>query len=152
MSLQSPDLVSLLPHRAPMLLLDRAQMRDDARLVAWQTIPTGHPALLGHFPDFPLWPGALLIEAMAQTTAVWLLYWRGALAVDEIPLLGSVDCQFRRPVLPGACLVFETRRLRERNGLGLFAVTASVDGGEVVARARIAAGIKPRSIITQRTE
>lgn len=144
----SEDLVSLLPHRPPMRLLDRAWMAEDSHLHARLTIPREHPVLAGHFPDLPVWPGTLLLEAMAQTTAVWLIHSRGALRADEVPLLGSVDCNLRRPVLPGATVCFETRCLRERDGRALFAVTARFESGDVVARARIAAAIRNRSIVT----
>lgn len=140
-------LLSLLPHRPPMLFLDSAEMRDDGRLVAQQTIPVADPVLEGHFPGYPMWPGALLIEAMAQTTAVWLIHRRGGLAPDEIPLLGGVDCHFLHPARPGTVIVFETRRIREINGLGLFAVTAAARDGAVIARARISAGIRDRAAV-----
>jgi 3-hydroxyacyl-[acyl-carrier-protein] dehydratase len=147
MSSTEGDLVALLPHRPPMRFLDAAEMRDDGRLLSRQTIPVSDQFLDGHFPGFPMWPGALLIEAMAQTTAVWLLCGRGGLAPDEVPMLGAVDCQFRRPVRPGSVVVFETRRIHDVKGLGLFAVTATTADGAVIARARISACIKPRSAV-----
>ena len=78
---------------------------------------------------------------------MWLLSQRGGLRPDEVPLFGAVDCRFLKPVLPGANLRFETRRLRERHGLGLFAVKATDDDDDVVARARIAAAIKLRAAV-----
>jgi 3-hydroxyacyl-[acyl-carrier-protein] dehydratase len=144
------DLVALLPHRPPMRLLDSAVWIDDGdRLLARQRIPLEHPVLNGHFPDWPVWPGALLIEAMAQTTAVWLIRRRGALGPGEVPLLGAVDCNFLRPLRPGASVRFETRCVRRSEDLGLFVVTATLDSGDVVARARISAGIRPLASMTQ---
>jgi 3-hydroxyacyl-[acyl-carrier-protein] dehydratase len=142
----SDNLVSLLPHRPPMRFLDRAWM-EEAHLHARLTIPRSDPVLAGHFPDLPVWPGTLLMEAMAQTTAVWLIHARGALRPDEVPLLGAVDCTLRRPVFPGVTICFETRCLRERDGSALFAVTARFESGDVVARARISAAIRNRSIL-----
>ena len=141
------DLASLLPHQAPMRFLDEAEMQDDGRLIARQAIPSAGAVLEAHFPGAPLWPGALLIEAMAQTTAVWLLHARGGLKPDEVPLLGAVDCTFRKPVRPGTTVIFETRCLRQREGLGLFAVTAAAPGGDLLARARITAGIRHRTLV-----
>jgi 3-hydroxyacyl-[acyl-carrier-protein] dehydratase len=113
------------------------------------TIPQSDPVLAGHFPDLPLWPGTLLMEAMAQTTAVWLIHARGALRADEVPLLGAVDCSLRRPVFPGTTICFETRCVRERDGSALFAVTARFESGDVVARARISAAIRNRSVLAR---
>ena len=138
------DLVGLLPHRPPMRLLDSAVWIDEGnRLLAQQKIPLEDAVLRGHFPEWPVWPGALLIEAMAQTTAVWLIRRRGALGPDEVPLLGAVDCNFLKPIRPGASVRFETRCVRQRADLGLFVVTATLENGDVVARARISAGIRP---------
>lgn len=147
MSTAEGGLVALLPHRPPMRFLDGAEMREDGRLLSRQTIPVSDQVLEAHFPGYPLWPGTLLIEAMAQTTAVWLLSIRGGLAADEVPMLGAVDCQFRRPVRPGSVVAFETRRIRDVKGLGLFVVTATAADGALIARARISACIKPRSAV-----
>jgi 3-hydroxyacyl-[acyl-carrier-protein] dehydratase len=141
------NLVSLLPHQPPLRLLDSAEFRDDGSLAARQTVPMDGPMLSAHFPGAPIWPGALLVEAMAQTTAIWLLAHRGGLGDEEVPLLGAVDCRFLRPVLPGTVLSFETKRLRERDGLGLFGVSARDGNGRLVARARISAAIRPRAIL-----
>lgn len=137
------DLVSLLPHRPPMLLLGGSEMRADRVLSSRQTIPRDHPVLAGHFPGFPIWPGALLLEAMAQTTAIWLLHERGGLEPGEVPVLGAVDCRFLRPVFPGAEVSFETRLVRRMGDMGLFAVEARSDAGGPLARGRISAGIVP---------
>src|SRR5687767_5705378 len=99
--MSATDLVSLLPHRPPMLLLEEARKTGERELVAYQTIPMDNAFLAGHFPGFPLWPGALLLEAMAQATAVYLLESRQGLQEDEVPVLGAVDCRFLLPVFPG---------------------------------------------------
>ena len=138
------DLVALLPHRPPMLLLEEAQMSGERELLAYQTIPEDHPLLAGHFPGFPLWPGALLLEAMAQATAVYLLQSRDGLQADEIPVLGAVECRFLQPVFPGDRLCYRAELVRQVGDLGLFSVSAS-RGSEVVARGKISAGLTSRS-------
>lgn len=141
------ELIDLLPHRPPMLLLDHAESRGDRCLVAYQTVPAESPFLTGHFPGFPVWPGALLLEAMAQTTAVFLLHARAGLREGEVPVLGAVDCRFLRPVFPGDRIEYTAELTRRIEDLGLFAVTA-VRAGEVVARGRFSAGLTQRSKLT----
>lgn len=143
------NLVSLLPHRPPMLMLGGAEMGDDGVLRSRQSVPSEGPILDGHFPGFPLWPGALLLEAMAQTTAVFLLHEREGLEPGEVPVLGAVDCRFLQSVRPGDEVVFETRLLRRMDGLGLFAVDCRTAAGESVARGRITAGIVPLSTLRE---
>ena len=134
------DLVRVLPHRPPMLLLDAAEQVSERCLVAHQEIPTDSPFLAGHFPGLPVWPGALLAEAMAQTTAVYLLHSRAGLRDGEVPVLGALDCHFLRPVFPGDRITYRAELIRRLADLGLFAVTAR-RGTQVVARARITAGV-----------
>lgn len=139
----TPNLVELLPHRPPMLLLDSAEMGADGVLLARHVLPADDPVLDGHFPGFPVWPGALLLEAMAQTTAVYLLHQRQRLTDTEIPVLGAVDCRFLHPARPGEAVSFRTELVRRIDDMGLFSVEASA-GGRVIARGRISAGIVPR--------
>lgn len=137
------DLVALLPHRPPMLFLDGAEMGEDRVLTSRQRVPDEDPVLSAHFPGFPVWPGALLLEAMAQTTAVYLLHERGGLQPGEVPVLGAVDCRFLQPVRPGTEVSFETRLVRRIGELGLFSVEVRGAAGEPVARGRLTAGIVP---------
>lgn len=127
-------------------------MRSDRVLSSRQTIPRDHPVLAGHFPGFAVWPGALLLEAMAQTTAIWLLHERGGLESGEVPVLGAVDCRFLRPVRPGSEISFETRLVRRLGDMGLFAVEARSGTGEPLARGRISAGIVPLSAFSAGAE
>ena len=141
------ELIGLLPHRPPMLLLDDAEARGDRCLVAYQTVPAESPFLSGHFPGFPVWPGALLLEAMAQTTAIFLLNTRAGLRDGEVPVLGAVDCRFLKPVFPGDRIEYKAELTRRIADLGLFAVTA-LRGEEVVARGRFSAGLTLQSRLT----
>lgn len=140
------ELLSLLPHRPPLRLLDGATMIDDGILVAHQTIPSSDDTMmLGHFPGYPIWPGALLLEAMAQTTALYLLHGRGGLRPSELPVLGATDVRFLQPVFPDEQISYRTRLVRRIGDNGLFSITATQQDGRVVARGRISAGIRPRS-------
>ncbi|MEM9293960.1 MAG: 3-hydroxyacyl-ACP dehydratase FabZ family protein [Acidobacteriota bacterium] len=141
----SRDLVSMLPHRPPMLLLDQAELtQDGSELTAVWNVPKEDPVLDGHFPDFPIWPGALLLESMAQTTAVYLLGQLDDLQPDEMPVLGSADVRFLSPVLPGDTIYFTTHLVRRLGRQGLFSVRAVNQDDRPVARAKVTAGITSR--------
>jgi 3-hydroxyacyl-[acyl-carrier-protein] dehydratase len=145
MSAPARGLVALLPHDPPLRLLDEAE-RSPHGLVAHQTIPADDLFLRAHFPGFPLWPGALLLEAMAQTTAIYLLADQGGTRSGQVPVLGAVECRFLRPVFPGDRLCYRTRLVRRLGGLGLFAVAVN-RRSELVARGRISAGLVQRSAL-----
>lgn len=138
------DLVGLLPHRPPMRLLDSARRVEERAVESSQRIPEADPMLSGHFPGFPIWPGALLLEAMAQTTAIYLLEERQGLDDAEIPVLGAVDCRFLGPVFPGETISYRVELVRRVGDNALFNCHARRDG-EVVARGRISAGINRRA-------
>ncbi len=106
--------LALLPHRPPMLLVDRI-LEDEAplRLVAQKTVRADEPTLQGHFPGCPILPGVMLIEALAQ--AACLLAARGSDTASRTTLpclMGVRDASFLRPVRPGDTLELEVVRLR----------------------------------------
>ena len=126
----------ILPHRYPMLLVDRILELEHDRIVGIKNVTANEPFFSGHFPDFPVMPGVLIIEAMAQVA--------GVLVLKEIPdrahklvLLASVDgAKFRRPVVPGDQLRIEMRVIKRKASVAKMAGTATVDG-VVVAEAEM---------------
>src|SRR5262245_46153249 len=124
----------ILPHRYPMLLVDRILELSDTHIVGIKNVTSNEPLFDGHFPDYPVMPGVLIIEAMAQVAGVQVL--------SSIPdrhtklvLLASVEeAKFRRPVRPGDQLVIEMTLLKRKAVLAEMAGVAKVDG-EVVAEA-----------------
>jgi 3-hydroxyacyl-[acyl-carrier-protein] dehydratase len=130
-----------------MLLLEGAEQVGERVLIAYQTIPSSGPFVEGHFPGFAMWPGALLVEAMAQATALYLLGGR-PLAEGEVPVLGAADCRFLHPVFPGDRLRYHTELVRRIDELGLFTVRVE-RGDEVVARGRITAGFTRLSTLAR---
>lgn len=124
-----------LPHRYPFLLVDRVETIDlDAKQIsAYKNVSINEPFFDGHFPQFPIMPGVLIIEAMAQ--AAGLL---GFKMMDVKPghgvlylFVGSDKLRFRQPVVPGDKLVLEAKFISSKRGIWKFACKALVDGKEV---------------------
>lgn len=145
-SLNIIEIMKLLPHRYPMLLIDRILEIDPGkRIVGLKNVSANEQFFQGHFPGAPVMPGVLIIEAMAQCSAVLFL--------RDIPdratklfLFGGVDkARFRKPVVPGDQLIIECEMLQRRAGTLRMKGTARVDGA-VVAEAEML------SVMTNRPE
>ena len=135
-SLDIRDILSVVPHRYPFLLVDRVVQIDAARrATAIKNVTANEPFFQGHFPGRPIMPGVLLIECMAQTSGL-LLYQRCADA-NLIAQLMSVDAaKFRRPVVPGDQLHIEVEAVRMGTRTCKVVATATVDG-QMAAEATI---------------
>lgn len=128
--------LQLLPHRYPMLMVDRIiEVEHGQRAVGIKNVTVNEPVFTGHYPGRPIFPGVLIIEAMAQVGGIALLPEGEAAADgDRIPLLTGVDkVRFRRPVVPGDTMRIEVTTLRSRGGIGKVAAEATVDGEPVAA-------------------
>jgi UDP-3-O-[3-hydroxymyristoyl] glucosamine N-acyltransferase len=122
-------IMSMLPHRYPMLLVDRVlEYEPGKRLVAIKNVTINEPFFAGHFPGKPVMPGVLLIEAMAQAGALMLLQLVEERGGKLLYLTGISDAKFRRPVVPGDQLRFEIDVIRIRSGHSRLACKALVDG------------------------
>ncbi len=124
---------ALLPHRFPMLLVDRVlELTPGERVVGLKNVTINEPFFTGHFPGQAVMPGVLILEAMAQVAGLILL------SVPEhqgkLAYIGSVkNAKFRKPVVPGDTLITEAILGRVRGTMGEVRMTATVEG-EVVAR------------------
>ena len=110
------DILEILPHRHPFLLVDRILETDGKTfMVGIKNVSLGEPFFQGHFPDHPVMPGALLVEAMAQVGAA-LLFCGSAERNTQLVYFSGIDrCRFRRPVVPGDQLRIEVNLMRQRN-------------------------------------
>lgn len=135
------EIRKLLPHRYPMLLVDRVleiSEGDDLVVVAEKLVSANEPFFQGHFPDSPVMPGVLIVEAMAQTSALGMRYREPESLGRGMALVGIDRARFRRPVVPGDLLTLRSRLTRRRGDLFIFEAVAQVLG-DTVAEARIMA-------------
>jgi 3-hydroxyacyl-[acyl-carrier-protein] dehydratase len=134
------EILARIPHRYPFLLVDRAeQYRPHQSIVGIKCVTANEPFFQGHFPDYPVMPGVLIVEALAQTGAVLM---SKSLEVDtrgKTILFMSVDnCRFRQPVRPGDVIRMHVEVLRARGDVFKFRGRALV-GEKVAAEAEFAA-------------
>ena len=132
------EIMDLLPHRYPFLLIDRViDYVPGEMLKGKKNVSANEPQFQGHFPGTPVFPGVMIVEALAQATGVLAFATYGKPAENELYFLASIDkVRFRKPVVPGDILDLEVIYLKDRRGMGKFECTAKVDG-ELVCQAMI---------------
>ena len=120
-----------LPHRYPILLVDRViEFERDVRIKALKNVTINEPFFVGHFPSRPVMPGVLMLEALAQTAAILSFESAGTEPGDDtvVYFVGIDGARFKRPVEPGDQLVLEAVIERSRAGIVKYKARASVDG------------------------
>jgi 3-hydroxyacyl-[acyl-carrier-protein] dehydratase len=139
------EIMSILPHRYPFLLIDRVvEVERKQRIVAIKNVSLNEPQFQGHFPDYPIMPGVLMVEAIAQAG--------GALLLTEIPdrgnklmvFTGIDSAKFRKPVVPGDQVRIEVKVLNWRSTAVRMQGTATVEG-KVVCEATVMCALVPRN-------
>jgi 3-hydroxyacyl-[acyl-carrier-protein] dehydratase len=134
--LGAAEIRDLIPHRYPFLLVDRiVELEPGLRAVGIKNVTQNEPFFQGHFPDYPVMPGVLIIEAMAQVGAVGVM--AGGEHKEKLALFAGIDgVRFRRQVVPGDVLTMEVEidRLKRRVGRGTGRAAV---GGERVCEARL---------------
>jgi 3-hydroxyacyl-[acyl-carrier-protein] dehydratase len=126
-------LLAYLPHRYPMLLVDRiVEARADEYGVGIKNVSFNEPQFQGHFPDRPIMPGVLLIEGMAQTAGALCVASRLAGAKPSIVYLMTIDkVKFRKPVVPGDQVHYHMTKIAKRRNMWWYRGEAKVDGALV---------------------
>ena len=133
MVLNINEIMALLPHRYPFLLVDRIELEEGEteKVVGYKNVTINEPFFQGHFPGHPIMPGVLIIEAMAQVGGVYAKVV-DKLADDQVTYFVGIDkAKFRKPVLPGDVLRMELGLVSKRRGIYTFTGKAYV--GETLA-------------------
>ncbi|SHN68311.1 3-hydroxyacyl-ACP dehydratase FabZ [Desulfitobacterium chlororespirans] len=141
--LESQEIQKIIPHRYPFLLVDRIlELEDGKRGVGLKNVSGNEPFFQGHFPGYPVMPGVLIMEALAQVGAVILLKmpeYAGHIAL----FAGLEDVRFRRQVIPGDQLRLEVELLKLKRGLGVAQGKAYV-GGNLAAEGTLKFAVGPK--------
>ena len=118
----------ILPHRYPMLLVDAILELEEERIVGIKNVTNTEPFFTGHFPDFPVMPGVLIIEAMAQTAGVLVLKSIPDRQSKLVLLVAVENARFRKPVVPGDVLRMEMKVIKRKATVAKMAGVATVNG------------------------
>ena len=137
------EIMTLLPHRYPFLLVDKIiDIDGDNSAVGIKNVTANEPQFQGHFPERPIMPGVLLVEAMAQTAGAICARKEGE-SGNLVYFMTIDNARFRKPVIPGDRVEFHVKKLKQRGNIWRFACTATVEGVKV-AEAEISAMMSPR--------
>lgn len=130
------EIKDIIPHRYPFLLVDKVlEIEEGKRVVGLKNVTANEPFFQGHFPDYPVMPGVLIVEALAQIGAIAVLKMEEN--KGKLGFLAGVDkCRFKRQVKPGDQLKLEVEIIRMRGAIGKGKGTATVNG-EVACQAEI---------------
>lgn len=124
------EIQTIIPHRYPMLLVDRVADYEPGKwLHAIKNVSINEPIFTGHFPELAIFPGVLILEAMAQATGILGFKTAQDKAEDELYLFASIDnAKFKKPVVPGDTMHLHVEFIKERRGMWKFYGEAKVDG------------------------
>ncbi|NIJ42716.1 3-hydroxyacyl-[acyl-carrier-protein] dehydratase [Parvibaculum indicum] len=138
--------MELLPHRYPMLMIDRiVDMKDDEFAIGIKSVTNNEPFFQGHFPGNPVMPGVLIVEAMAQTAGALVINSLGTEGSNQLVYFMTVDkARFRKPVVPGDRLEIHVTKIRSRGAVWKYHGEGKVDG-VLVAEADFGAMIVDRA-------
>ena len=134
------EILTLLPHRYPFLLVDKIiEIDGDNSAIGIKNVTVNEPQFTGHFPDHPIMPGVLLVEGMAQTAGAICARKSGS-GSDLVYFMTIDNARFRKPVIPGDRVEFHVVKQKQRGNIWKFHCDAKVDG-HLVAEADIGAMI-----------
>jgi len=136
------EILKILPHRYPFLLVDGIIEINNDNIKAFKNVSINEPFFQGHFPNYPIMPGVLIIEGMAQTAGLLLLNKQNIEKNNIIPLFTGIDkARFKKEVRPGDKLIYELKILQKKANIYKLKGTAFVEN-EICTQAEIMVGIK----------
>lgn len=140
-------IMEMIPHRYPLLLVDRLiDYVPGESAVGLKNVTINEPHFMGHFPGMPVMPGVLIVEAMAQTSALLVVHTLGKEAEAKVVYFMTIDnARFRKPVVPGDCLHIHVEKIRQRGQVWKFKCQAKV-GDTVCAEATISAMLTDQDV------
>jgi 3-hydroxyacyl-[acyl-carrier-protein] dehydratase len=123
------EIMKILPHRPPFLLVDRVtEVEPGTRLAAYKNVTMNEPFFPGHFPGHPVMPGVLIVEALAQAACILAILSSDESVRSKVTyFVGIENAKFRKPVFPGDQLKLEVQAVSNRRGIWTFTATARVD-------------------------
>jgi 3-hydroxyacyl-[acyl-carrier-protein] dehydratase len=126
-------IMEMIPHRYPLLLIDRIlEVTPDVEATGLKNVSMNEPIFTGHFPTNPVYPGVLIIESMAQTSAALVVHTLGKNAEGKLVYFMSIEeAKFRKPVVPGDQLIIHVKKLQARRNVWKVGCEARVDGTKV---------------------
>ncbi|MEW6714535.1 MAG: 3-hydroxyacyl-ACP dehydratase FabZ [Nitrospirota bacterium] len=128
--IESREIQNILPHRFPFLLVDRIiELEPKKKAVGIKNVTINEPFFQGHFPDYPVMPGVLIVEAMAQVAGI--LAFKSGAKGNSVYFMSIEKAKFRKPVIPGDQLRFEVKVIQQRGNVWKCAGEAFVDGNLV---------------------
>lgn len=138
------EILAVMPHRYPFLLIDRVLEMTENTIRAVKNVTINEPHFLGHFPEFPVMPGVLIVEAMAQAGG-FLLFSQIEDRKNKLIFFTGIDnCRFRKPVVPGDQLIFEVELVAKRKTFAKIHGRALV-GEDVVCEADMMSALGDRT-------
>jgi len=138
------EIQGVLPHRYPFLLIDRIiELEPNTKAIGLKSVTINEPFFEGHFPGYPIMPGVLIVEAMAQVAGI--LAFRSGVKGNSVYFMSIEKAKFRKPVVPGDQLRLEIKVLQSRNKVWKFSGEAFVDG-KLVSEAEFTAMVSGQEL------
>ncbi len=144
-TIEGVDILRLLPHRYPFLLVDRVlSFKTKEELYAFKNVTLNEPYFQGHFPEYPVMPGVLIVEALAQAGGILVIKSHEEIPENKIFLFSGIEkVRFRKPVYPGDQLLLHVRYLRQKMNTWKMQAEARV-GEQVTVQGILTASLVPR--------